>query len=68
MRSLQKQQIEGGATQCIPGRPYQPTLRERLMAQKAELTQRMADVDKALTALDGAPNFEQVLDAVNQAS
>jgi hypothetical protein len=47
-------------------RLYSPTLRERLIAQKADLTQRLADVDNALTALDSNPNFESVLDVIGK--
>lgn len=47
-------------------RPYNPTLRERLIAQKADLTQRLADVDAAIGALDANPNFEQVMNVIGK--
>ena len=53
---------------CETSAPYNPTLRERLLTQKADLTQRLANVDNALTALDSNPNFEQVLDVIGKVS
>ena len=52
----------------LAGSPYNPTLRERLIAQKADLTQRLANVDAAISALDSNPNFEQVLDVIGKVS
>lgn len=48
------------------GRPYNPTLRERLISQKADLTQRLANVEKAIGALDANPNFEEILNVINK--
>ena len=45
---------------------YNPTLRERLIQQKADLTQKLADVDSAIGALDANPNFEEVLNVINR--
>jgi hypothetical protein len=50
----------------IAGQPYNPTLRERLISQKAELTARLSNIDAAITALDANPNFESVLDVVGK--
>lgn len=51
---------------CESNAPYNPTLRERLISQKADLTQRLANVDNAIQALDSNPNFEQVLDVIGK--
>ena len=56
-------ETESGLAQ---GRIYPPTLRERLLQQKAALAARLADVDKAIEALDANPNFEQVLDVIDK--
>lgn len=59
----------GYAEDCAPSQQagnYAPTLRERLIAQKADLTQRLANVDNAIEALDQNPNFEQVLDVIGK--
>lgn len=45
-----------------------PTLRERLMMNKANLTQQLADVDKAIDALDKSPDFESTLNVLNKVS
>jgi hypothetical protein len=45
---------------------YPPTLRERLIQQKAALAARLTDVDAAIKALDANPNFESVLDVIGK--
>ena len=52
---------------CATANPY-PTLRESLISQKADLTQRLANVDSAIEALDKNPNFEEVLDVIGKAN
>ena len=47
-------------------RPRPVTLREKYIMQKADLTQRLADVDAAITALDENPNFESVLNTIGK--
>jgi dienelactone hydrolase len=56
----------GGAAEMATQQAYNPTLRERLLAQKADLTQRLADVDSAIEALDKNPNFEEVLNVIGK--
>lgn len=64
---LMKQQAEQGYLAGSANTPMRPrTLRENLLAQKAEFTQRLANVDAALSALDDNPNFEKVLDVVQK--
>jgi hypothetical protein len=52
--------------EAIGGRSYNPTLRERLIAQKADLSQRLDNVENAIQALDANPNFEQVLNVIGK--
>ena len=52
--------------QAACSEPYQPTLREKLINQKSALTQRLADVESAIAALDKNPNFEEVLNVVGK--
>lgn len=47
---------------------YKPTMRQRMLQQKADLTQRLADVDKALTLLDKNPDFEECLNIIGKVS
>lgn len=64
MSMIQAKQDMGCGAQA--NAPYNPTLRERLIAQKADLTQRLANVTNAIEALDANPNFEQVLDVIGK--
>jgi hypothetical protein len=65
MRALPEQQIE---TSHQAGQPAyrSPTLRESLLSQKADLTQRMANVDAAISALDNNPNFEEIINIIQK--
>lgn len=59
--AIQKQTAE-----CGPAQMRRPTMRENFIAQKADLTQRLANVDAAIEALDSNPNFEKILDVVQK--
>lgn len=65
-KALQRLDVPQCETGLAGAARYQPTLRERLVAQKADLTQRLADLDNAISALDANPNFEQVLDVIGK--
>lgn len=53
--------------QCsVEQRMIAPTMRERFLQQKGELTQRLANINAAIEALDANPTFEKVLDVVQK--
>ena len=64
--AMMKQQMDVAECAGTTLRPYNPTLRERLLTQKADLTQRLADLDAAITALDNNPNFEEVVNLIGK--
>lgn len=45
---------------------YQPTLTERLKREQADLSDRLAEINAALSALEANPQVQAVLDLVQK--
>ena len=65
---LAKQQMEAGYAGAQLMNPSRPTQRETLERRKAELSEQLRRVEHALEMLDKNPGFEEVMNAVMQAT
>jgi len=49
-----------------PGQPRRFTLTEQLQAEKRTLSDRLAQVDKVLAALEANPSFQELFDLISK--
>jgi hypothetical protein len=70
VNQMLKQRLDypgAGTSACLQGAdPYNPTLRDKLLAQRERFTSQLANINSAIEALDKNPNFEKVVNILGK--
>jgi len=63
---MMKATEQAAYNQLAPGQPTRWTLTEQLQAEKRTLTDRLAQVEKVLAALEANPSFQELFDLISK--